>query len=75
MSYITYENNTNEWIRYKWNPELKDTFLKKYINKFQIFQRKFQNKDISTVSLLSEFIKVFQDSAINMKINTKQVKR
>ena len=45
--------------------------LTKFRNNFQTFQNKFRN-DTSMVSLLADFIKVFQTSAEAMKCRPKR---
>lgn len=62
---------THAWERYKWNLEIKDTFLKSFRENFRKFEDNFSIDEISLVSLLPDFIRVFQKSAENMKCRSK----
>ena len=50
---------------------MKDTFLAKFRDNFLMFQENFGNEEITLVSLLSNFIRVFQKSAETMKCRTR----
>ena len=60
-------NESNAYEKYRWKQEHKDVFLNKFRENFQNFQQHFRNHEISTVDLLPDFIRLFQNSAENMK--------
>ena len=70
----THANETNTWKKYKWNSDRKEDFITKFRDNFRRFQEQFNNQEISSVSLLTEFIRVFEISAENMKCHTKHNK-
>ena len=59
----------HDWVKYKWNPEMKEHFLVVLETIFVFFQNNFLNDHISMVAILLEFIKVLQDLAVNMKVS------
>ena len=71
----TQENQTNAWVKYKWNSDFKDAFLTKFRDNYRAFQNNFVNEEISLVDLLPEFINIFQKSAENMKYQRKKTTR
>ena len=60
-------NESYAYEKYRWKQEHKDVFLNKFRENFQNFQQHFRNHEISTVDLLPDFIRLFQNSAENMK--------
>lgn len=56
----TQRTEIHAWERYKWNPEIKDTFLLSFRENFRNFEDNFGIDEISLVSLLPDFIRVFQ---------------
>ena len=70
----THANETNKWKKYKWNSDRKEDFITKFRDNFRRFQEQLNNQEISSVSLLTEFIRVFEISAENMKCHPKHNK-
>ena len=60
-------NESYAYEKYRWKQEHKDVFLTKFRENFQNFQQHFRNHEISTIDLLPDFIRLFQNSAENMK--------
>ena len=57
----------NEWIQYKWNPNLKESFLHKFRDLYNNFQEKLRDTEVSVSALLPDFIDLYQNAVSSMK--------
>ena len=67
MKDIRLYSSLNEWIQYKWNPNLKESFLHKYRDLYNNFQGKLRDTEVSVSALLPDFIDLYQNAASSMK--------
>ena len=66
--------NENKWTRFKWNENLKNSFVQHFSEIFSHFKNKMTRENKPALSYLTDFIKLFKEAGKCMQVKYKKAK-